>query len=231
MTATHRSDTLPQTGAPSSNAVERMALLGLRQPPDVSATDVATGAIARLRTLVPKRPLGLREAEHTAERQATRLRAELEVLSPALREIDLARLSWLTITRREDFPTSGMAIKTDYGWIIALNSADAAVRQRFSLAHEIKHILDDGLIDLRGGRIRLGMATAPTSAPSASVIASPERCSCPRCSCGLIGPTAFRTWPNLPSATTSPAPPCASASASSACSRRRPAAPAQKPTP
>jgi Zn-dependent peptidase ImmA (M78 family) len=130
---------------------ERLALLGLRQPPPLHAGEVATGMIARLRALVPRRPLGICEAESIAERQANRLRGELGVLGPSIAEEDLASLSWLTITRREGFPTSGMATKTDYGWIIVLNSEEAVVRQRFSLAHEIKHVLDDGLIDLAGG--------------------------------------------------------------------------------
>lgn len=132
-----------------SAADERMALLGLRRPE--CADDLVTGSIARLRALVPRRPLGIREAEGVAERQANRLRAELEILGPALTEDDLTTLPWLTVTRRENFPTSGMATKTDYGWVIVLNSSEATVRQRFSLAHEIKHVLDDGLIDLGGG--------------------------------------------------------------------------------
>jgi len=130
---------------------ERLALLGLRQPPHLHAGEIATGTIARLRALVPRRPLGIREAESIAERQANRLRGELGVLGPSIAEEDLAGLSWLTITRRENFPTSGMATKTDYGWIIVLNAAEAMVRQRFSLAHEMKHVLDDGLVDIAGG--------------------------------------------------------------------------------
>lgn len=130
---------------------ERLALLGLRQPPELPAGELALGSIARLRALVPRRPLGIREAESIAERQANRLRSELGVLGPSIAEGDLASLSWLTITHREGFPTSGMAIKTDFGWIIVLNAEEAMVRQRFSLAHEIKHVLDDGLIDVAGG--------------------------------------------------------------------------------
>lgn len=133
---------------------ERLALLGLRQPPQLPAGEVATGSIARLRALVPRRALGIREAESIAERQANRLRSELGVLGPVITENDLAAMTWLTVTRREGFPTSGMATKTDFGWIIVLNAEEAIVRQRFSLAHEIKHVLDDGLIDLRGGLYR-----------------------------------------------------------------------------
>jgi Zn-dependent peptidase ImmA (M78 family) len=130
---------------------ERLALLGLRQPTPLPEADLATGMIARLRAVVPKRPLGVREAEKVAERQADRLRSELKILRPCLDEADLASLAWLSITRRENLPTAGVATKTDYGWIVVLRADDPMVRQRFTLAHEIKHILDDSLIDLHGG--------------------------------------------------------------------------------
>ena len=129
---------------------DRLGLLGPRRP-ETPADDLATGSLGRLRAMVPRRPLGLREAEGVAERQANRLRSELELLGPIVTEDELTSLPWLTVTRRESFPTSGMATKTDYGWVIVLNSSEAMVRQRFSLAHEIKHVLDDGLIDRGGG--------------------------------------------------------------------------------
>ena len=150
MTATTATMPWPINDHEPSAVDERMDLLGLRRP-HLAAEDMASGSIARLRALVPRRPLGIREAEGVAERQANRLRAELQVLGPTITEDDLASLAWLTITRREGFPTSGMATKTNFGWIIVLNAEEAMVRQRFSLAHEIKHVLDDGLIDLAGG--------------------------------------------------------------------------------
>jgi len=151
MTTTATATTRSWQGGEHDALDERLALLGLRQPPPLPAGEVATGSIARLRALVPRRPLGIREAESVAERQATRLRGELGVLGPAITEDDLASLAWLTIIRRDGFPTSGMATKTEFGWIIVLRSDEAIVRQRFSLAHEIKHVLDDGLIDVAGG--------------------------------------------------------------------------------
>jgi Zn-dependent peptidase ImmA (M78 family) len=129
---------------------ERLALLGLHQPVH-AVEDAPTGTIARLRTLVPRRPLGVREAETVAERQADRLRSDLRVLGPRLAEADLCTLAWLTITRQEDFPIAGVSTKTDYGWLIVLRANDAMVRQRFTLAHELKHILDDGLLTVGGG--------------------------------------------------------------------------------
>ncbi len=119
---------------------ERLRSLGI-VPPE----QLPTGLLARLRAMLPKRPLGWREAEQLAERQADRLRSELGVLGPVLHEHHLAALPWLTIARHERFPTSGAATKADAGWIIVLRADEAMVRQRFSLAHELKHILDDAL--------------------------------------------------------------------------------------
>jgi hypothetical protein len=186
---------------------ERLALLGLRQPTSLPEADVATGMIARLRTVVPKRPLGVREAEKVAERQADRLRSELKILRPCLDEDDLANLAWLSITRRENLPTAGVATKTDYGWIVVLRADDPMVRQRFTLAHEIKHILDDSLIDLGGGLY-----------PSLGGYSQHERTEyvCHRFAGALlmpkgllwpIGSTACRTSPSWPAATTSPVKP------------------------
>lgn len=126
---------------------DKLALLGLKPERLPRADDLVTGSLARLRAMMPRRPLGVREAESIAERQAGRLRAELGVLGPQLKESDLATLPWLAITRRDIFPTSGLAMKTDYGWVIVLSGSEAKVRQRFSLAHEIKHCLDDPFID------------------------------------------------------------------------------------
>ena len=126
---------------------DKLALLGLNPERLPAPDDLVTGSLGRLRAMMPRRPLGIREAESIAERQAGRLRAELGMLGPQLKESDLATLPWLAITRRDIFPTSGLAMKTDYGWVIVLRSSEAKVRQRFSLAHEIKHCLDDPFID------------------------------------------------------------------------------------
>jgi Zn-dependent peptidase ImmA (M78 family) len=48
-----------------------------------------------------------------------------------------------------------MATQTDSGWVIVLRAEEAKVRQRFSLIHEFKHVLDDSFIEwiypTRGG--------------------------------------------------------------------------------
>jgi hypothetical protein len=123
---------------------ERMKLLGLTAP---APADGARGVLERLRAICPPRPLTWREAEHVAERQASVLRRELGLRSrPTLPTSALLDLPFVTVTHREGFPTSGMATKTDLGWVIVIKGDEPTVRQRFSLAHEIKHIIDDDLI-------------------------------------------------------------------------------------
>ncbi|MDP9388685.1 MAG: ImmA/IrrE family metallo-endopeptidase [Actinomycetota bacterium] len=45
-----------------------------------------------------------------------------------------------------DIPVSGSAHWSKGRWVIALNSSEASTRQRFSLAHEFKHVLDNPFI-------------------------------------------------------------------------------------
>lgn len=150
-TATRRERTVwPTTGADEPRddeqiLLDRLRALGLRSE-RLADDDLRSGSLGRLRAMVPRRRLSLREAEVIAERQAGRLRAELQVLAPRIAEEDLARLPWLTITRRDALPSSGLTTKTDFGWLVVLNSSEPATRQRFSLAHEIKHCLDDPLV-------------------------------------------------------------------------------------
>ena len=45
-----------------------------------------------------------------------------------------------------------MATKTGLGWVVVIRGDEPKVRQRFSLAHELKHIIDDDLMTrLAGG--------------------------------------------------------------------------------
>lgn len=128
--------------------LDRLRMLGLKAERLVPEDDLLTsGSLGRLRAMTPKRRLSLRELEGIAERQAGRLRAELGVLGPRLSEADLASLPWLTITRRAHLPSSGLATKTDIGWLVVLRAGEPGTRQRFSLAHELKHCLDHPIVD------------------------------------------------------------------------------------
>jgi len=46
------------------------------------------------------------------------------------------------VSRMSPFPTSGATHWAQGQWLIVLNGSEPAGRQRFSLAHELKHIID-----------------------------------------------------------------------------------------
>ncbi|HTZ85562.1 MAG TPA: ImmA/IrrE family metallo-endopeptidase [Solirubrobacteraceae bacterium] len=113
----------------------------------LTKTDSAAGLLARLRGLVPRRGLSPAEARQVAERQAAILLAAAGVNAPAVPDSVVSDQPFVTITRRPGFPTSGMATQTDSGWVIVLRAEEAKVRQRFSMIHEFKHVLDDPFIE------------------------------------------------------------------------------------
>jgi Zn-dependent peptidase ImmA (M78 family) len=105
-----------------------------------------SGLLERLRAPTPPRALTSAESLFIAERQAALLLSELGIRSPAVSHLLLAELPFLIVARRADLPTSGMTTRTDSGWVVVLRSSEPQVRQRFSLAHELKHVLDDPFI-------------------------------------------------------------------------------------
>jgi Zn-dependent peptidase ImmA (M78 family) len=110
-------------------------------------TPTTTGLLAQLREVVPRRGLSPAEAKLIAERQAAVLLAHAGIEKPAVPESIVTDLPFVAVTRRPGFPTSGMATQTDSGWVIVLRAEEAKVRQRFSLIHEFKHVLDDPFIE------------------------------------------------------------------------------------
>jgi len=110
-------------------------------------THTTTPLLTRLRELVPTRGLSPAEARYIAERQAALLLAHTGIEKPAVPESVVTDLPFVTVTRRPGFPTSGMATQTDSGWVIVLRAEEAKVRQRFTLLHEFKHVLDDPFIE------------------------------------------------------------------------------------
>jgi hypothetical protein len=104
--------------------------------------------LARLRRLAPERPLRFSEALKVAELQASWLLTLQGVeRGPIPAEI-------ITIQRRitveYDFNMPAQASGAsdwDFGqrrWVITINGGQQATRQRFTLFHEYKHILDHG---------------------------------------------------------------------------------------
>lgn len=106
-----------------------------------------------LRQLMPDRQLQRHEAESVAERQATKLRELLEITEVP---IDIARvdeLQGITISVKPSLTvmnklSSGASWYDKTGWHIAVNADDTRTRRRFTVGHEIKHIIDDPYIDM-----------------------------------------------------------------------------------
>jgi Zn-dependent peptidase ImmA (M78 family) len=98
--------------------------------------------VAELRAVCPGRGLTLGEALRVGELQANRLLAAREVIAPPVPDsivtefprVDLARLSRVTV--------SGSVHWSKGRWVIVVNRAEPYFRQRFSAAHELKHVLD-----------------------------------------------------------------------------------------
>ncbi len=116
---------------------------------------MSRGVVTTLRDFVPIRPLTREEALRIAELQAHRFHELVGVKEPPFYDRLIAELPRVQIERLSPIPVSGSTHWASSRWLIVLNGAEPAVRQRFSLAHEFKHILDHRFVDVlyRGVRI------------------------------------------------------------------------------
>lgn len=100
------------------------------------------GVLAILRGLAPRRRLEGREILLLAELQANRL-LELAGLpqTPIPNEL-ITELPRIVVRHDPDLPVSGSAHWTAGRWQLTINASEPWTRQRFSLAHELKHVID-----------------------------------------------------------------------------------------
>lgn len=104
--------------------------------------------IAAVRALMPHRALTDHEARSVAERQAQRL-SELLDLTGSVIDLDvIASLPRLDVQHQGGLPVSGFSEWSRSRWVVAINSDDHWTRQRFTFAHELKHVLDNPYIDV-----------------------------------------------------------------------------------
>jgi hypothetical protein len=102
----------------------------------------APSIVATLRSLMPNRPLRFAEACRIAELQATRLLALTGTTDGPVPEAIITELPRIAVRHVGNLISSG-ASAWDHGqWQIRINAAEPLSRQRFTLAHELKHILD-----------------------------------------------------------------------------------------
>jgi Zn-dependent peptidase ImmA (M78 family) len=104
--------------------------------------------LACLRALIPIRELQFGEALVIAELQANRLLALSGISDGPLPSDVITELPRIRLAYR-DLPTSGLSYWDGRGrtWVICLNMAEPCTRQRFTLLHEYKHIIDHGRTD------------------------------------------------------------------------------------
>lgn len=98
--------------------------------------------IRRLRAIAPARPVQVWEARRVAETQASRLRTLLGVEGPHIDTDKITALPRLDVQRTVALRASGSSAWIEGQWHIRINSGEALVRQRFTICHELKHIID-----------------------------------------------------------------------------------------
>lgn len=113
-----------------------------------SLTNPERGVLAILRSIAPRRHLTINEAVYVGELQANRL-LELARLrqapDPSSLIYDLPRV---LVRQDVDLPVSGSTHWLSGRWLITINASEPPSRQRFTLAHELKHVIDHRHRDL-----------------------------------------------------------------------------------
>ncbi len=95
-----------------------------------------------LRSIMPQRILSFGDAIQRAEAQANRLLSLHQVCSGPVSIEIVTEQAHVRIEQSYDLPVSGSALWDGACWVITLNAAEYELRQRFSVLHEYKHILD-----------------------------------------------------------------------------------------
>jgi predicted transcriptional regulator len=108
----------------------------------MSTTTNPDSLLWQLRRLVPRRPLSVSEGYRVAELQASRLLAWGGIDQPGTPSELVSHLPYVQVQRRPDHPESGYLNWFKPRWLVVLNATEPTVRQRFSLMHEFKHLLD-----------------------------------------------------------------------------------------
>jgi Zn-dependent peptidase ImmA (M78 family) len=104
--------------------------------------DRERSVLAKLRALVPQRALTAGEALRIAELQTHHLLREFRIDSEAVPEEIVSELPRIRVVREDGLPVSGAAHWNGHYWLITVNADEPIYRQRFSVMHEFKHIVD-----------------------------------------------------------------------------------------
>ncbi len=111
-------------------------------PANVDNTNEGISVLKSLRSLMPARALSYPEALQRAEAQAHRLLTLHGITQGPVPIEIVTELPRLRVERTYDLPVSGSAHWDGGSWILTVNAAEFDRRQRFSVMHEFKHVLD-----------------------------------------------------------------------------------------
>jgi Zn-dependent peptidase ImmA (M78 family) len=139
---------------------------------------VAT-VLADLRALCPARSLSSWDARQVAERQAARLLRRQGIDGPPVPDDVIADLPHVRVgyVAARNLSASARWSKAHRRWVILVNRNDTTGRQRFSLAHEFKHVIDHPAADVlyRNGAGRSAYLLAERTADTfASALLMPK---------------------------------------------------------
>lgn len=107
-----------------------------------TSTTNQRSVLASLRALVPQRHILPWEAMRLAELQANHLLRHYYIDSATVPEQIVSEFPRVRVIREAGLPVSGAAHWNGRHWIITVNADEPLARQRFSLMHEFKHVLD-----------------------------------------------------------------------------------------
>lgn len=102
-----------------------------------------TSTLASLRAVIPHRQINYRESLQIAEIQARKL-ADFVADPNGIHEHHIKGLPRIAVHHDELQFASGMSHWTGQQWVITIKKDDPLFRQRFTLLHEFKHIVDHG---------------------------------------------------------------------------------------
>lgn len=103
--------------------------------------------LADLRAMSPPRSLPPWDARQVAERQAARLLRRQGIYGPSVPDEVITTLPHIRAryVRARNLSATARWSKAHRRWVILVNADDTTGRQRFSLAHEFKHVIDHPL--------------------------------------------------------------------------------------
>lgn len=106
-----------------------------------------TSVLAALRGLVPDGEIGFQHVLRIVERQTDELLRRYGRCEGATPDDIVTRFPRVKVLARTDLPTSGASRWNGSQWVIFVRKTDCYARQRFTMMHELAHIIHHGSLD------------------------------------------------------------------------------------